>query len=95
MFKRPGCNFAVINDDYVLLACATPLQQSALLPSVTLTHLQKKRKYGAVVSIITTATWSSISVEQDKRSNGTTIIRQQENRNMTRDGAVLWQGVRK
>lgn len=53
-------------------------------------YLQKKRKYGAVVSIITTATWSSISVEQDKRSNGTTIIRQHENRNMTRDGAVLY-----
>lgn len=43
-----------------------------------------------MVSIITTATWSSISVEQDKRSNGTTIIRQHENRNMTRDGAVLY-----
>lgn len=52
-------------------------------------HLQKKRKYGAVVSIITTATWSSISVEQDKRSTGMTIIRQHENRNMTLDGAVL------
>lgn len=64
----------VINDDYVCV-CEP--------------YLQKNRKYGAVVSIITTATWSSISVEQDKRRTGTTIIRQQENRNMTRDGAVL------
>lgn len=52
-------------------------------------YLQKNRKYGAVVSMMTTATWSSNSVRHKNRSNGTNIIRQHENKNITREGAVL------
>lgn len=52
-------------------------------------HLQKKRKYGDVVSIIATATWSSSSARQKNFKNGTVNINQQENKNITRDGAVL------
>lgn len=56
---------------------------------VNATHRQKKRKYGAVVNIIITVTWSSISVRQETLSQGMVIMRAQENRNMTRDGAVI------
>lgn len=51
--------------------------------------LQKNRKYGAVVSMIMTATTSSISSSQARRNTGTESIRMQENRNITLEGAVI------
>lgn len=56
----------------------------------TLTHLQKNKKYGAVVSMITTHTWSSSSVRQNMRNGTIIIIKQHENKNITRDGAVIY-----
>lgn len=52
-------------------------------------NLQKNKKYGAVVSIIATAIWSSSSGKQKNFMNGIVSIKMQENKNMTRDGAVL------
>lgn len=53
------------------------------------TYLQKKRKYGAVVSMMKTATTSSISVRQENLRSGMKSISTQEHRNITRDGAVI------
>jgi hypothetical protein len=55
-------------------------------------YLQKKRKYGAVVSMMKTATTSSISVRHENLSTGINSISRQEHRNMTRDGAVICTG---
>jgi hypothetical protein len=55
-------------------------------------HLQKNRKYGAVVSMMKTATTSSISVKQESLSSGINSISTQEHRNMTREGAVICTG---
>jgi hypothetical protein len=52
-------------------------------------YLQKKRKYGAVVSMMKTATTSSSSVRQENLSSGMNNISTQEQRNMTREGAVI------
>jgi hypothetical protein len=52
-------------------------------------YLQKKRKYGAVVSMMKTATTSSVSVRQHNLSSGMESIIMQEHRNMTREGAVI------
>lgn len=52
-------------------------------------HLQKKRKYGEVVSMIMTATMSSFSSSQASRSQGMLSMHRHEKRNMTRDGAVI------
>jgi len=52
-------------------------------------YLQKKRKYGAVVSMMKTAKTSSISVRQLSLSSGMKSIITQEHRNITREGAVI------
>lgn len=52
-------------------------------------YLQKKRKYGAVVTMITTAMMSSSCVKQAERTHGIIIIRMHEHRNITREGAVI------
>lgn len=58
--------------------------------TLILIYRQKNKKYGAVVNMMTTATQSSTSSIQASRIAGITSIRIQENRNMTREGAVIW-----
>lgn len=50
---------------------------------------QKNKKYGAVVSITTTANMSSTLSAHDRRKKGKDRSMQHEMRNITRDGAVI------
>lgn len=51
---------------------------------------QKKRKYGAVVSMTTTASISSTLSAQESLRNGKDMRMQHEKRNITLEGAVIW-----
>lgn len=54
------------------------------------TCLQKNKKYGAVVNIITSDMISSFSVWQENRNTGIINVKMHENKNITLEGAVIY-----
>ncbi len=53
-------------------------------------YLQKKRKYGAVDNMTSTATISSSALRQNQRKKTITMTNMQEIRKRTLDGAVAY-----
>lgn len=54
------------------------------------TYLQKKRKYGAVDNMTSTATMSSSALRQNQRKKTMAMTNMQEIRKRTLDGAVAY-----